>query len=157
MATLTVTITEDLTLNGIQQGGTVTDTEASIASVYKRIITCAPNVDTTIASFQADPHTASGPHFDRETTKYIRVTNLSSDDVVSLSLQIAAAGGTSAADSCGISLQAGKSFILHNCNDGIAVNSAAATVITTLLDLESIIIDSHASNAQSIELFVAGT
>ena len=37
--TLTVKITEDITLNGVQQGSTTTNTVSSVAEIYKRIMT----------------------------------------------------------------------------------------------------------------------
>ena len=39
-ATLSVSITESIILNGRQQGGTITKTFASINEISKRILTC---------------------------------------------------------------------------------------------------------------------
>ena len=46
-ATLTVTITEDISLNNSQQGGTNILSISSINEVFKRIVTCPANSETT--------------------------------------------------------------------------------------------------------------
>jgi hypothetical protein len=50
MATLTYTLTEKITLNGQDQGGTMTGTISNIDTVVKRIVTCpdASGDDTTV-------------------------------------------------------------------------------------------------------------
>ena len=90
-----------------------------------------------------------------ENVKYIRVTNLDGANAVNLSLQIDAGEDDSAADaSTTILLEAGKSFMMGAPSDGIATDDDAATVITTLNNLESIIADSG-SNAVQCEIFIA--
>ena len=92
---------------------------------------------------------------DIQNVKYIRVTNLDSSNTVNLSLQIDTDKDDSAADdSATILLEAGKSFILGTPHDSVAVNSAAATVITALTDLESILVDSS-SHAVRMEILIA--
>ena len=85
------------------------------------------------------------------------MTNLDSSNSVNLSLQIdAGEDDSSADDTAGLLLEAGKSFMMGTPSDGIAVNSDAATLITdgTFKNLESIIIDSG-TNAVQVEVFVA--
>ena len=154
MADLTVTIKEDITVNGHQYGGTKMYTVSSIVDVYKRILTVPSGVDTTLASFKATVG-SSDSAMDIQNVKYIRVTNLDSSNTVNLSLQIDTDKDDSAADdSATILLEAGKSFILGTPHDSVAVNSAAATVITALTDLESILVDSS-SHAVRMELLIA--
>lgn len=154
MADLTVTIKEDITVNGHQYGGTKMYTVSSIVDVYKRILTVPSGVDTTLASFKATVG-SSDSAMDIQNVKYIRVTNLDSSNTVNLSLQIDTDKDDSAADdSATILLEAGKSFILGTPHDSVAVNSAAATVITALTDLESILVDSS-SHAVRMEILIA--
>ena len=154
MADLTVTIKEDITVNGHQYGGTKMYTVSSIVDVYKRILTVPSGVDTTLASFKATVG-SSDSDMDIQNVKYIRVTNLDSSNTVNLSLQIDTDKDDSAAeDSATILLEAGKSFILGTPHDSVAVNSAAATVITALTDLESILVDSS-SHAVRMEILIA--
>ena len=136
MATLTTTITESLTLNGSEQGGTTTKAITGINHVFKRIVTC---VDDTV---------------DLEDVRYIRVTNLETTHPCNLSLQIAGAEGGTANMSSSHLLQAGESFILHVIHDGIAVSDANATIVTALTDLESLLVDPLSENVK-VEVLIA--
>jgi len=155
MATLSVTHTEAITLNDREQGGTKTYTVASIADVYKRIVTCQASSDTTIATFQTFPHSSDNA-IDLELTKYIRVTNLDSSNSVNLSLQVAGGEGGTANMSTTILLAAGETFTMGTPHDGIGLSDASAGIVTSLNDLESILID-PGSNAVAVEVFVAST
>ena len=162
MATLNVTITEELTLNGADRGSTNTLSVASVTQVYHRIVTCPASVNTAIATFKSTTSvtgsagtTASATSLDMEDVKYIRVTNLDDSNSVNLSLQVDAGENDTAADeSATLLLEAEKSFMMGSPNDGIDVNDTNATVLTSLVDLESIIID-PSSNAVDVEIFIA--
>ena len=153
MATLTVTLTEDLTLNGYQQGSTNSFTVGSVTQVMKKIITLPASQDTTVATFQAAQNTSDNA-IDLESVRYIRITNLEASNPTDISLQIAGAEGGTANMSASILLEAGKSFVLGTVHDGIAVSDANATIVTALTDLESILMN-PGSNAINIEVFVA--
>ena len=157
MATLTVTITESLPdYNGTDNDLTLTNalTVSGVDDIYHRIVTVPASVDTTLANFHATTGVADSS-LDVENVKYIRVTNLDSSNPVNLSLQIDAGEDDSAADaSTTILLEAGKSFMMGSPSDGIATDDDAATIITTLNNLESIIADS-VSAAVQVEVFIA--
>ena len=59
-ATLTVTITESVTLNGADQGASNAFTIASVDEVFKRIVNCAASNTTTLLTFAAANHTSAG-------------------------------------------------------------------------------------------------
>ena len=153
MATLTVTLTEDLTLNGYQQGSSNSFAVASVTQVLKKIITLKTGVDTTIASFQVDQSTSDNA-IDLQSVRYIRITNLEASNPVDISLQIAPEEDGAAAMSASILLEAGKSFVMGSVHDGIAVSDANATIVTALTDLESILMN-PGTNAVNIEIFIA--
>tara|TARA_R110002020_G_scaffold164222_2_gene350748 strand:+ start:3104 stop:3568 length:465 start_codon:yes stop_codon:yes gene_type:complete len=153
MANLNVTVTEELTLNGSDRGSTNTLSIASVTQVYHRIVTCPTGVDTTVATFQTATSTSDNA-LDLEDVKYIRVTNLSASDV-KLSLQAAGSEDGSANMSTSLLLSAGMTFIMGAPHDGIAMDDDAATLVTALIDLESLIINGHASANASIEVFIA--
>ena len=156
MATLTSTITESISLNGADRGATNTLSVASVTQVFHRIVTCPTGQDTTVATFAsvADDSAVSGS-LDVEDVKYIRVTNLDSSNPVNLSLQIDAGEDDSAADeSATILIAAGRSFIMGTPSDGVAVSDANATLVDTLHNLESLLID-PLSNAVTVEVFIA--
>ena len=152
-ATMTVTISESITLNGKNQGGTNTLSVSSIKDVYKRIVTCVDDTDCTIATFRTATSTADGA-IDLENVRYIRVTNLDGANPMNLSLQIAGAEDGTANHSSSHLLNAGESFILHTIHDGIAVKDDGATLVTSLNDLESLLVDPLSENID-VEVFIA--
>ena len=153
MATLTTTITEEIVLNGRDRGSSNVLSIASVTEVLHRIVTCPANVDTTIASFQAAVNTSDGA-LDLDNVKYIRVTNLDSSNPINLSLQIALGEDGTANASTTILIAAGRSFIMGSPHDGIVVDDDAATIVTGLNHLESLLVDPLANNV-SVEVFIA--
>tara|TARA_R100000388_G_scaffold35353_1_gene27498 strand:- start:998 stop:1474 length:477 start_codon:yes stop_codon:yes gene_type:complete len=157
MATLTSTITESVVLNGKERGSQIELEVGSVTQVMHRIVTCPTGQDTTIATFAstADDSTGSAGSLDVEDVKYIRVTNLDASNPVNLSLQIDSGEDDSAADeSATILLAAGRTFVMGIPSDGIAVSDTNATIVTTLHNLESILID-PLSNSVAVEVFIA--
>ena len=158
MATLTSTITETVTINGAARGSTNTLTIAGVDDVYHRVITVPANVPVSIAVFKSTTGIGLESAMDVENVKYIRVTNLEASNSVILDLQIdTAENDSAAADNCAVLLEAGKSFVMGSPSDGIFVNDGGATPVTalsSLINLESIIIDPLAAACQ-IEVFIA--
>ena len=153
MADLVVTLTEAVTLNGTSRGSTNTLTIAGVDDVFHRIVTCPANVDTTVAKFRENTSQTDGA-LDLEDTKYIRVTNMDSSNPINLSLQVSNDEDGAADFSSTILIEPKKSFIMGSPHDGIQVSDTNATIITTLVDLESIMIDPGA-NAVQVEVFIA--
>jgi len=153
MAVLTVTIKEELTLNGFDRGSANTIAIDSVTQSFNRVVTCPASVDTTVAVFQDGTNTQDGA-LDLQDVKYVRVTNLDPTNSVNLSLQVSAAENGTADSSCTVLLEAGKSFMMGAVHDGIAVDDDAATIVTTLTDLESIIVD-PSTNEVTVEVFIA--
>jgi len=150
---LTVTLTESISLNGAQQGGTNTLSISSIKEVFKRIVRCVDDTDCTIATFQTATSTSDGA-IDLENVRYIRVTNLDSSNPLNLSLQIAGAEDGTANQSATHLLGAGESFILHTIHDGMQVDDSTASIETSLNDLESLLVDPLSEDID-VEVFVA--
>tara|TARA_R100000353_G_scaffold102223_1_gene73989 strand:- start:775 stop:1239 length:465 start_codon:yes stop_codon:yes gene_type:complete len=153
MATLNVTITEELTLNGADRGSVNTLSVTSVTQVYHRIVTCPASSDTTVATFQTATSTSDNA-IDLEDAKYVRITNLDGSNPVNVSLQVAGGEDGSANMSTTLLLAAGRSFIMGAVHDGIALSDANANIVESLTDLESILID-PGSNAVSMEVFIA--
>ena len=155
MADLTVTLTEDLLLNGSTRGSTNILTITGIESVYERVVTIPANSDGTVV-LSKDTIASQDGAVDIQDTKYIRITNLDSTNSVTLSLQVDVDNDDSAADeSCSILLEAGKTFMLGTPHECVNVNDSSASIQQSLKDLESILVDS-AANSVKLELFVAG-
>lgn len=154
MANLVVNISEEVTLNGKVRGSENSLEISSVTQVLHRIVTCPANQDTTVANFHAATNTSDNA-LDVEDAKYIRVTNLDASNSINLSLQIdSAEDDSAAAESATILVAAGRSFIMGTPSDGLAVSDANATIVTTLHNLESILVD-PGSNAISVEVFIA--
>ena len=86
--------------------------------------------------------------------KYLRVTNLDDTNSVNLSLQISTAENGTADSSCTVLLEAGRSFISGTVHDGIAVDDDQKNIVTSLTDLESLLVD-PGSNSVKVEVFIA--
>ena len=151
MATLTTTITESLSLNGSQQGGTNTKTFASIAEVSKSMLTITTN-EAVIATFSGA--VGSAGHFNDGNVRYIRITNLHATYFVTLTFR------NQDNDEVAIKLDAGQSFIWNGDNaTGLedsfnATQDADAASDTAFGSLTNIQADAEASTVQ-IEMFVA--
>ena len=154
-ATLTVTVSESVTLNGQDLGATNEKTIASINEIYKRIVTCPANSETTLAHFHSSVADGTLAPLDIEDVKYIRVTNLDDTTSITLSLQSDVGEDDSAADeSASLLIEAGRSFIMGSPNDGIGISDANANLVTDLVDLESLVVFTG-SSAIDVEVFIA--
>ena len=145
-ATMTVTITESVSLNGSQQGATNTLSISNVDEIFKRIVTCPASNTTTILSFNADVHGAAGA-VDLQDCKYIRVTN--KDDTNALELAV-----VGAATLYQVELAAGESHILGNPEALMLAEADTSPSFGTMANLGSIQVN-PGGNAIDVELFVA--
>ena len=160
MADLKVTIREELTLNGYDQGAKNILSISDIDEVFKRIVTCPANNETTIARFRSSVGNASGTAtfdsaLDVQDVKYVRVTNLDGSNSLTLSLQVEVGEDDSGADtSASVLVEAGKSFVMGSPHDGISLSDANANLVTDLVDLDSLVVQ-PGSNSVNVEVYVA--
>jgi hypothetical protein len=154
-ATLKVTIKEEITLNGSRQDSENILRVSDINEIYKRIVTCPSNSETTLAHFHSSSADGTLAPLDIDTVKYIRVTNLDASTSITLSLQSDVGEDDSSADeSASLLIEAGRSFVMGTPNDGIGISDANANLVTDLVDLESLVVFTG-SDAVDIEIFVA--
>ena len=119
MATLTVTIKEDVLLNGAQRGSENVVDVASITEVYSRIFDIPNNADREVLKFD----TADGAGtITRSKLKYLRFTNLSTTAANFIYLSIEDTN----TDQYIVKLEAGQSYIITNTN--IEANDANPSV-----------------------------
>lgn len=102
-ATMNVTITESVSLNGTNRGNTITKSISNIHDVMERIIT-VPTSEITLYSTHAS--SVAGSIFDRDFVKYVRVTNKDASNYVVLRVTNAES------DEFAYKLNAGESFLL---------------------------------------------
>jgi hypothetical protein len=146
-ATMTVTLTEAITLNGYDQGSSNSKTVAAIGNVFKRIIT-VPTSEIVLITNHAS--TVAGAQFDEDLVKYIRISN--KDDTNYVDLVVA----NSEADEFCLRLKAGTSFVLWDQNDMLNADSGAVTPSAGMEGIASI--NAIADTASvDVEVFVAST
>ena len=140
-AALTVTVTENITLNGSNHGSTKQMTISGINEIQKRIMTCATGGTQIYAGGSA----VSYGTFTTSDVKYVRITNLDSENYIILHLE----GNSHYAQ---IRLDAGHIFMLTRTSSTFDNNSAVAS-----FSAEDITrIDAMANTAAvDIELLVA--
>jgi len=162
-ATLTVSLAESITLNGHEHGSVNTFSVSSVTQVYKRIVSCPANAETTIAIFNSVVGAAGGSAdfdagLDVNDVRYIRVTNLDSSNSITLGLQIDENENDTVADeTASILLGPGKSFLMGAAEDVIGISGTDAltsAMVTDLVDLESLVVQPGAAN-NDVEIFVA--
>ena len=149
-ATLKVTISENIKLNGVQQGGTSTKTFASINEISKRILTITTN-EATIATFSGA--VASAGHYNDGNVRYIRFTNKDDTYFVTFTFQ------NDDNDEFAGKVDAGQSFILCGDNstgmelifNAAAGDAASDTAFGSLKDIQA---DAESSTVD-MEMFVA--
>jgi|TARA_R100001530_G_scaffold56379_1_gene41188 hypothetical protein len=147
MADLSVTISENVTINNAVRGTTNTLTTSDIVDVYERTITCTHSQTTTIATFGATPHASAGA-LDYDNAKYIRVTNLDSTN----ECEIAFVGSATLYQ---VRLRAGASHILCNGDDILLAEADTSPSFGTMEDLASIQVKPIPSENIQVEIFVA--
>ena len=151
MANLTVTHTEDITLNGQQFGGTTIKSFSGINEISKRIVTVT-TAESTIATFSAA--VASAGHYIAADTRYIRFTNQDGTNFITLTFR------NQDNDEVAIKLDAGQSFVLNADNAGgmvdifNATQDADAASDTALGDLTNIQADANTGSCD-LEMFIA--
>ena len=145
-ADMTVTITENVTLNGSNQGATNTLTIASVDEIFKRIVHCTNGQTTTVLTFAAANHTSAGA-IDIDDAKYVRITNRDGTNAIELAI-------VGAATLYQVILHPGQSHILGSPDDLMLAEADTSPSFGTMADLASIQVN-PGGNAVDIEVFVA--
>jgi hypothetical protein len=157
MATLTSTITEEVTLNGVERGASRSLSVSSVTQTFNRIVTCPSGQDTTVATFRTAVHTADGA-LDETDVKYLRITNLAGSNFVTVSIPIDTTGTPDGSPEQVVSfkLSAGRSFIFGAVEDSIVVDDDGGNPIAhgSLANAESISINANTADA-TVEVFIA--
>ena len=118
MANLTVTHTEDITLNGQQFGGTTVKSFSGINEISKRILTIT-TAECVIGTFSSA--VASAGYYTAADVRYIRFTNLDGTNFVTLTFR------NQDNDEVAIKVDAGQTFVLNGDN----VNGMTAVLNAT--------------------------
>lgn len=147
MADLTTTITESLVLNGANRGTTNTLVTTDIVDVFERILTCAHSNTTTVCTFATTPHTSAGA-LDVDRTKYIRLTNLSANEVIDIAI-------VTANTNYQVVLRGGTSHILCQADTTAIGEEDTTPDFGTLESISSIQVKPRGTENVQVEVFVA--
>ena len=150
-ATLTVKVTESLTIDGRDYGGSSTATFSSIKNVTRRIETIT-TTEATIVTFSS---VIGAGQYVAANIAYMRFTNLDDTNFVTLTFKNAAD------DEVAIKVDAGKSFMMVGDNSGgmaamfnaVAGDAASDTALGNLKDVQA---DANTGNVD-IEIYIACT
>ena len=140
MANLTVTIKEELSLNGKEYGGS-NSLDVTVTEVDSRVLTITDN-EQTILLFAAA--VAAGTFKDAQ-LKYLRITNLHTTATVDLRI-------SDSAQEYFVRIVSGGSFILTA--DQLDANNTGNTEVISLAQIDSIKAESSTS-LSDIEIFSA--
>ena len=146
MADLTTTVTESVVLNGALRGNTNTVTTTGINNVFERILTCTHSQTTTVAVFNSTSYGADSA-LDVENCKYLRVTNLSTDQDMKLAL-------VTANTNYQVTVRAGASHILFQAEEALIGEEDASPAFPTLEDIVTVEVRPSATTDIQVELFV---
>ena len=150
-ATLTVTLTEAISLNGQDKGATNTLTVSSVTEVSQRIV----NVPTSEVVVLAMGTAVAAGQFVEGDVRYIRITNKDDTNHVTLVFR------SENSNECAHKLDAGHSFIYAGDNSGGVVDTHDASASALTVSLDDLVditaqADSTAGSACDVEVFVAG-
>jgi hypothetical protein len=145
MADLVTTISESVTLNGALRGSTNTITTSGIVDVMERILTCAHSNTTTVVVFNSTPHGAAGA-LDVENCKYLRITNLSTDQDIKLAI-------VTTNTNYQVTVRAGGSHVLFQAEDLAIGETDTSPAFGTLEDVVTVQVRPSASTDVQVEVF----
>ena len=152
MATLTITIKEDLLLNGASKGGEFTKSIESIDQVYSRIVDVPNGADTDVLKMG----TADGAgQLIASNVKYLRLTNLGTNDYNFITLSFE----DTDADQYFVKLAAGQSYTLFNgaidANDASTSTAIGADNYFSGKGTIDLIMARSSAGTQQLEIFAA--
>ena len=147
MADLTVTIGKSVTINGAVRGSSNTITTTGIVDTYERVLTAAHSQTTTIAVFGSTPHSAAGA-LDVENAKYVRITNLSSDQDIKLAI-------VTTNTNYQVTVRAGGSHVLFQAEEAAIGETDTSPAFGTLEDVTSVQVRPSATTDVQVEMFAA--
>ena len=144
-ATMTVKITEDIVLNGVNQGGTNTLSIGSINEVHKFIKTVDTGGFRTLVLFD---NTVAAGTLDADLVKYVRVTNLDDTNYIDIRVK--------ATDSFTYRLTAGASLVLGGGTDSALEGVASGDAPASGVDIAEIKGQVNTASVD-VEVFCAST
>ena len=146
-AALTVTVSETLTLNGVEVGGTNSLVIDAVNDFYKRIITVPAATETTL--YTTHDTAVGGSQFDDDLVKYVRITNKDATVGGYCRLRVS----NTANDEFVYTLNQGESFLLYSHSNAMNANEAGVASLGGTAEITDITANTDA--VVDLEIFVA--
>ena len=143
--TLTVKLTESVSLNGSDMGATNTLTVAAINEVNQRIVSVDAGNVRTLFNFGV---TIAAGEFVRANVKYIRITNKDDTNTASINIR-------GNATNCWVEVEPGGSFILTTASSMMEADDDTTVATPVLEDLQ--IISAYSASGADLDCYLALT
>jgi len=143
--TLTVKLTESVSLNGSNMGATNTLTVAAINEINQRIVTVDAGNVRTLFNFGG---TIAAGEFIRANVKYLRITNKDDTNTVSINMR-------GNATNCWVEVKPSGSFILTTASSMMEADDDTTVATPVLEDLQ--IISAYSASGADLDCYVALT
>jgi len=143
--TLTVKLTESISLNGSEMGSTNTLTINAVNEINQRIVTVDAGNVRTLFNFGG---TISAGEFVRANVKYLRITNKDDTNTVSINIR-------GNATNCWVEVEAGGSFVLTTGTSMMQADDDTSVVTPVLEDLNTI--SAYSANVIDLDCYMALT
>ena len=148
MATLTVTHSESLVLDGRNRSASKTFSITDIEQIYERTLSVPTTNPTVLVSFDSNVEGAK-VELPTDTAKYIRITNTDSANVIEI-------GVITSATNYQVALSPGQSHVLGAASGLMLAEASNDPSFGTMADLKSI--EAQAvSTAATVEVYIAST
>jgi len=142
MATLTVTIKEEVVLDGHDHGSEVVKDIANVTEFFERSITCT-QTEATIVSFGA---AASGSTFIDTNLEYLRITNLDTTNFVALRV-------LGSSEEYFVKISAGDSFVLFNDEMDANATGSQSMSLANIDDIKAVV-DTGAAPGTTVQISI---
>ena len=144
-ASLTVTTTESITLNGSNMGATNTLTIASVNEINQRVVTVDSGNVRTLFNFGG---TIGAGEFVRANVKYLRITNKDDTNTACINIR-------GNATNCWVEVEAGGNFVLTTGSSMMQADDDTSVVTPVLEDLNTI--SAYSASGADLDCYVALT
>ena len=144
-ASLTVTTTESITLNGSNMGATNTLTIASVNEINQRVVTVDSGNVRTLFNFGG---TIGAGEFVRANVKYLRITNKDDTNTACINIR-------GNATNCWVEVEAGGNFVLTTGSSMMQADDDTSVVTPVLEDLNTI--SAYSVGGADLDCYVALT
>ena len=145
MATLTVTHTESLSLDGRDRSATKTFTVSNITEIYERTLTIPHTNPTVLVSFDSSVE-GSAVELPTANVKYIRITNTHASNAIELAIV--------SATNYQVTLAAGQTHVLGAAATCLLAEADASPSFGDMADLVSIQAQG-VSASTTVEVYIA--